>query len=834
MGCMHTVKRLIDQFVPNSYNLSLVINRAGRSFTGTLSVTGKALSSEVRLHAHALDIQSLTVNGKASEWAFDKDDELVINVGKTGKLTIVIGYAGKINDQLHGLYPCKYQFEGKDMELLATQFESHYAREVFPCVDEPAAKATFDVTLTTESEVTVLGNMPVKHSHSEGGLLVTSFATTPRMSTYLLAFVIGDLQVKSGKTKNDVDVNVYATKAQPASSLEFALDHSIKSIEFFEDYFGVPYPLPKSDQVALPDFSNGAMENWGLVTYRESALLYTPGVTSIASKQYIATVISHELSHQWFGNLVTMAWWDDLWLNESFATIMEYICVNALHPEWNVWLDFNTGEAVYAMRRDSLEGVQSVKVPVHHPDEIQSVFDGAIVYAKGARLMRMLQAYVGEAAFCKGLTSYFTKHSYGNTTGADLWGALSEVSGKKVADFMDAWLVQSGFPVVNAGADGTLSQRQFFIGPHKPSDKLWPIPLDATIDMPALLRDQSATVNTPTAYRLNASDTGHFLTKYDGVLFDAVLAEIASGNASIITRAQLLKEQALLAKSPLVSSATFIDLLEAYKGESDEKVWGMLSGLLNDLKRFVDPDSREEKALKKLAIQTAEPMYKKLGWDQKPGESEDDTMLRSTILGIMLYGEHPDVITEAHTRFATQSLEQMDAELRDIILIAEVRHGDTHIVIKDLLEIYDITASVDIRNAICDAVTSTRDNAELESLLRLMQDTSFVRTQDTGMWYVRLLMNRYGRDMAWEWLRKNWDWIATTFGGDKSYDAFPRYSAQVLGERKQLEEYIAFFNPMLNDTALRRAIEVGINDITARVELVESDKLAVAVALNSL
>lgn len=831
---MHTVKRLIDFFIPAHYNLSIAINRTERTFAGTVTIRGTATGDVIMLHAHGLNVQNVSVNGKSHEWAFGEDDELTINHPGGGDCTVTIGYSGKINNQLHGLYPCTYKLNGEDKELLATQFESHYAREVFPCVDEPSAKATFDLTLTTEQGVTALSNMPVKHSAIEGDSLVTTFETTPKMSTYLVAFVIGDLQTKSGKTKDGVDVNIYATRAQTPKSLDFALEHAIKSIEFFEDYFGVPYPLPKSDQVALPDFSNGAMENWGLVTYRESALLYDPRVTSVASKQYIATVISHELSHQWFGNLVTMAWWDDLWLNESFATIMEYICVDALHPDWNVWLDFNTSEAVYAMRRDSLDGVQSVKVAVNHPDEIQSVFDGAIVYAKGARLMRMVQSFIGEQAFQAGLGSYFQKHSYNNTTGADLWDALSTASGKDVGGFMDAWLHQSGFPVITADSDGTLTQKQFFIGPHKQSDKLWPVPLDATVSMPDLLHEQRATYTVTSPYRLNAHDTGHFLTHYDDTLFAAILDEVTGGDANLITRAQLLKEQALLAKSPLVSSATFIDLLDAYKNEDNEKVWSMLSGLLNDLKRFVDPDTPEESALKRLAVKAASPLYKKLGWDQIPGEPEDDTILRSTILGTLLYGEYAEVIAEARRRFKTQSLEEMDAELRDIILIAEVRHGDTKTVIKQLLENYRSTASVDIKNDICDAVTSTRNADELKALLALLKDTSFVRTQDTGMWYVRLLMNRHGRDMAWEWLRTEWKWVTKVFGGDKSYDAFPRYSAQVLGERSQLKEYTAFFTPLLTDPALRRAIEVGINDITARVELIEADKPAVAKALSSL
>lgn len=830
---MHTVTHLITEFIPEHYNLSLVIDRPGRSFSGTITVTGAVVNDKAMLHANNLAVDSVTVDGKASEWSYGRDDELTIGNLAAGRHIIAIGYTGKINDQLHGLYPCKYTVKGEQKELLATQFESHYAREVFPCVDEPAAKATFDVTLTTETGVTVLGNMPVKRQDEQNKQLVTSFETTPKMSTYLLAFVIGELHSKSGKTKDGVDVTIYATPAQPAESLSFALEHSIKTIEFFNDYFGVPYPLPKSDQVALPDFSNGAMENWGLITYRESALLYDPATTSIAAKQYIATVISHELSHQWFGNLVTMAWWDDLWLNESFATIMEYICVNALYPGWNIWLDFNTSDSVYALRRDSLAGVQPVKVAVHHPDEINSVFDGAIVYAKGARLMQMMQNYVGEQAFKDGLKDYFTAHAYGNTTGADLWSALQATSGKDVGEFMDKWLNQSGFPVVKAKLNGgniELAQRQFLIGPSKPSDKLWPIPLGTPLQtLPELFRDKHAAfaVDTRRPFRLNTHDTAHYITHYSDDLLAKILHEVKAGDADVSERAQIIKEQSLLVKSDESGSETLIDLLQSYTAETNEKVWGMISGAIGDLKRFVDPDTAPEVALKKLAVTLAEPLYNQLSWDQKPNEPADDTMLRATIVGSMIYGEHPAAISEARLRYTTQDINSMDAELRGLILITEVRHGDTKKAIDALLNIYKTSASVDIKHDICDAICSTRDTAQIKRLLGLLKDTTLIRTQDTAMWYVRLLNNRDGRTLAWQWQRDNWEWIKTTFGGDKSYDTFPRVTAQILATRQQLGDYKTFFEPMLNDTGLKRAISVGINDIEARVRMIESDKQAV-------
>ncbi|HEU5122274.1 MAG TPA: M1 family metallopeptidase, partial [Candidatus Saccharimonadales bacterium] len=468
---MQNVARLINYFVPDNYNLSLQLDRPNRRFNGVVAIHGTSApdTNKLMLHAKDLIIESVVFDGKMAEFELD-GDELTISHPDIhqGKHIVTVSFNGIITDAMHGLYPCYFEHNGEKKELLATQFESHHAREVFPCIDEPEAKATFDVTLATEPGIVVLGNMPAKQQKLEEDHLVTSFQTTPRMSTYLLAWVTGELHRKTATTESGVEVNVWATPAQHPDSLTFALEHAVRTIQFFNDYFGTPYPLPKSDHVALPDFTSGAMENWGLITYREVALLADPQTTGISTKQYVALVVAHELSHQWFGNLVTMKWWNNLWLNESFATLMEYIAVDALHPEWNMWLEFSTMESILALRRDSIDGVQSVQVDVHHPDEIGTLFDGAIVYAKGARLLRMLQHYIGHKDFQAGLKAYFASFAYQNTEGSDLWNTLAAASGKNIADFMNAWISQPGYPVVEVEAHAnevTLSQKQFFIGP---------------------------------------------------------------------------------------------------------------------------------------------------------------------------------------------------------------------------------------------------------------------------------------------------------------------------------------------------------------------------------
>ena len=420
---MKTVPRLLDTFMPHHYALTLDLTHAEeKSFSGSVIISGESTGESISLHSKELTIHSALIDDQPAEFSLGEFDELRLSRPElsSGQHTVRIDFSGAITDAMHGLYPCYFTHDGVKKQLFATQFESHHAREVFPCVDEPAAKATYDVTLVTAPDLTVLGNMPVTESSEKNGALTTTFATTPRMSSYLLAFVVGELHKKSAHTTSGVEVNVWTTPAQSEDILDFALDIATRSIDFYDKYFGVPYPLPKSDHVALPDFSSGAMENWGLITYRESCLLADPKLTPESSKRFIATVIAHELSHQWFGNLVTMQWWNDLWLNESFANMMEYVAVDALHPEWRMWEDFATGEVTAALRRDSLDGVQPVQADVNHPDEISTLFDPAIVYAKGGRLLVMVRRLIGEEAFRTGLKLYFEKFAYQNTVGNDL------------------------------------------------------------------------------------------------------------------------------------------------------------------------------------------------------------------------------------------------------------------------------------------------------------------------------------------------------------------------------------------------------------------------------
>ena len=841
---MQTVSRLIETFTPDHYDLSLTLDRQSRTFRGTVTIHGVSPENTtvISVHSKELSIETVLLDGQAADFASTDNDELDITHPSiaAGKHIITIGFSGVITDAMHGLYPCYYEHDGAKKELLATQFESHHAREVFPCIDEPNAKATFDVTLTTEENVTVLGNMPVKRQNVEDGLLVTTFDRTPRMSSYLLAFVIGELHKKTATTKGGVEVNIWATPAQRPESLDFALDIATKTIDFFDEYFDTPYPLPKSDHVALPDFSSGAMENWGLVTYREVALLADPQTTSVSGRHYIATVVAHELSHQWFGNLVTMKWWNNLWLNESFATLMEYIAIDAIHPEWNIWLDFATMESIMALRRDSIDGVQAVQVDVHHPDEISTLFDGAIVYAKGARLLRMLQAYVGTEAFQTGLKAYFAAHAYGNTEADDLWKALSDASGKDIGSFMTTWISQPGYPVLHVTKNDdqiTLSQEQFFTGPHKPSTALWPIPLNSPCsEMPALLAEQSVTVTRhhTTPLRFNDGDTAHFITHYDTELLTMLIDTIADDKLDPLARLQLLHEATLLARGGVSSSADLIPLIAAYTNETTEAVWEIISLTINELKKFVIDDAAAEAKLRRLAADISRAQYELLGWEQTANEPETATKLRTTIIANVLYGEDTHALDEAKRLFEHHDLNELNPELRPLIIGSVVRHHHDDERINALLETYRTTTSSDLRQDISSGITSTRDRATIARLLELIKDSNTIRPQDASRWFVYLIRSRDGREIAWQWVRDNWTWIEKTFSGDKSYDDYPRYSASALMTRQQLNEYQAFFTPLKDVPALSRVIAMGLSEIEGRIELIERDGDAVRAALLEL
>lgn len=846
---MKTVEHFIEKFVPENYNIFLDINRTEKSFSGNVAITGEALDNVISFHQKDLTIATVLLDNQNLDFKVDNQQEsLSIDLPETGTITLVIEFSGKITDNMTGIYPSYYTVDGMKKEVISTQFESHFAREAFPCVDEPEAKATFDLSIKFDqaADEIVLSNMPEVDAERRKETGLWTFDTTPRMSSYLLAFALGNLQGKTASSKNGTEVGVFSTKAHNPKTLDFALDIAVRVIDFYEDYFGVRYPIPLSYHVALPDFSAGAMENWGLVTYREVYLLVDENST-VKSRQNVALVVAHELAHQWFGNLVTMKWWDDLWLNESFANMMEYVSIDAIEPSWNIFEDFQTTGVPLALQRDATDGVQSVHVAVNHPDEINTLFDPAIVYAKGSRLMHMLRRWLGDDDFRAGLKIYFEKHQYSNTIGHDLWNALSEASGKDVAAFMDAWLEQPGYPVVTAEVvDDTLvlSQKQFFIGEGQDQNRIWPIPLNTNwTGLPETLTEERLAIpnfsqlaaQNEGALRLNTANTAHYITNYKGQLLKAVLNQLTELDTT--SKLQVVQERRLLAESGEISYAELIPLLTKLTDETSYLVSEAIAQVVDGLDMFMDEGSEAQAEFKALVNRLMQKNYDRLGFEPQVGESDEDEMVRQKAISLMLYADNADAVAKAEEIFDAhkENIESIPASIRLSVLANQVKHAETEELVSLYLDCYVKTNDGNFRRQLAAALSNTKEKATVERILGELKNKDVVKPQDLAMsWYRPFLNKDFSQGAFWNWACENWDWITSALGGDMSFDKFVIYPANTFKTPERLEEYKAFFEPQLDDMAISRNITMGIKEISARINLINTSKAAVESALAEL
>ncbi|HVI69642.1 MAG TPA: M1 family metallopeptidase [Magnetospirillaceae bacterium] len=842
-----SVRRLAEQFAPAHYNLSInITKRTDRIFSGDVTITGKLArtAQHIALHAKELTITSAHINDVEATATKGDDDELKLATGAdivAGEHTIYLHFEGAITDPMHGLYPCYFTQDDVQKELLMTQLESHSAREVFPCVDEPAAKATFRLTVYSEPDITVLSNTPVASSSQKHNALVTTFEPTPKMSTYLLAFVAGDLAYKETMNKHGVNIRVYATPAH-ANELGFALDHAAKVLDYYDEYFGTPYPLPKCDLVACPDFAAGAMENWGLITFREAALLVDETDTPADTRQHVAQVIGHELAHQWFGNLVTMEWWDHLWLNESFANWMEHYSTAHFYPNWKIWEQYSATDQQYAFSRDGLASVQAVQQHVNHPDEIATLFDPAIVYAKGGSLIRMLHEYLGADIFREGLRIYMDRHAYANTTTADLWRALGEASGKDVEHFMTDWVSKPGHPVIDyAIKDGhaTIKQQRFFANPvqaDKNDTTVWPVPLLAsTLPDAELFTDATSEFVVAPApfYLLNQGGTGFYHTHYDTTNLAAIAAAVDAGTLDTFDRQRLLMDSIALNRAGLAPTLDTLDLLSHYSKESDYAVWQAVSSVLGTLRLLINDDPAYKPDLQRFTAKLSRAQFERLGWAKHKGESHFDTLLRPSVLANMVYAEDSAVMAKCLSMFdAMTKPEDIPSDIRSIVYSAAVRELGKPAV-DTLLNWYKTTPSADERINICAGISSLRDDTVVREVLVLFT-TKAIKLQDVFYWFIYFIRNRYARQATWEWLQQNWAWVEKNFGGDHDYGLFPKYSASAFSTAKELAMYREFFEPKLTETSLTRTITQGFEDIETRVLWRERDLDAVVTFLKKL
>lgn len=834
--------RFYEKFQPVHYDIYLDIDRAAKHFKGITTIKGNAVDTKIALHQKFLNVASVQADGQDVPFSFsDRQEAIQLELPHSGDVELKVVYDAKLTDTMMGIYPSYYTVAGQKKQLIGTQFETTAARQAFPGIDEPEAKATFSLAIKYDEQPgeTIIANMP--EDHVENG--VHYFQETVKMSTYLVAFAFGELQSKFAKTKSGVEIGVFSTKAHQPKELDFSLDIAKRAIEFYEDFYQTPYPLPQSYQLALPDFSAGAMENWGLVTYREAYMLLDPDNTMLNQKRLIATVITHELAHQWFGDLVTMKWWDDLWLNESFANMMEYVAVDALEPEWNVWEMFQTSEVPMALQRDATDGVQSVHVAVDDPAEIDTLFDGAIVYAKGARMLVMVRALLGDDAMRKGLKNYFAAHQYGNATGADLWQALGEASGMNVGQIMESWLEHPGYPVVEVKVeDGKLmlSQQQFFIGDGEEKGRLWQIPLNANYNQaPAIFSEQSLVLGgyaqlrkqNGRPFRVNVGDNSHVIVKYDETLLNDILDHLDELGA--IDQLQLLQDLRLLAEGRQISYAQIVPLLSRFKDSRSGIVNEMLYHVANSLKNFVQPAAKTERQLQQLFDQLSVKQVQRLGWLSQKDESNDDQLTRPIVLSAALYAQNRDTIKQAQALFDQYQdhLADLPADVRGLVLANEVKNYGSQELFDTLLADYQKTADAGFKQDICAALTKTQDDQLIAQLIDRFEDADTIKPQDLRAWFRGVLANDHGQQAAWDWIQQEWSWLEKTVGGDMEFPTYITVISRIFKTSQRLAEFKRFFTPKENDPMLKREIQMDEKVIASRVELIESEQAAVNAAI---
>ena len=789
---------------PASYAIRLEPDLERFTFNGeeTVAIHVAESVSEIVLNAIELEVHSAALQGNgaslnASDIRLDAARETVtLDFGETvapGRYDLALTFTGTLNDKLHGFYRSQYTGpDGEPRYMAATQFEATDARRAFPCWDEPECKATFQVTLAIPTGLKAISNTPVEEeSQPQPGVTELRFAETPVMSTYLLAFVVGDLIAIQGQYQGaggPTQVAVWTTPGKEEQG-RFALDTSVSLLSFFNDYFGIPYPLEKLDHIALPDFAAGAMENWGAITYREIALLVDEANSSAGTRQRVAEVVAHEMAHMWFGDLVTMQWWDDLWLNESFASWMGTKAVDWLFPEWEMWTQFVNMDTTRALSLDGLKNSHPIEQEVNDPAEVSQLFD-AISYSKGASIIRMLEQFLGAETFRQGLREYIAAHQYGNARTQDLWSALESASGQPVTSIMDTWTKQMGYPVLQVEASGapggrelTVSQERFvydrLLEDRGPEPEVWPeiwkIPVRVSSggDEPATIvmdgRQASLPLEAPAEngdsqwFKINPEQTGFFRVNYQPEDWDRLIPAIKSQELSAADRLGIQNDAYSLSKSGHLPITRFLALAQAYGDETDASVWGDLSSNLRDLEVLLTggPVFQRYQAF---ARSVFKPAAARVGWEARSGEGHLDALLRSIVLSQAgSYGDQ-DMLAQASELFE-QHLQDRNAvrpDLRGVVFSLAAQAGD-RAVYDQLWELEKEADLQEEKMRLLLALSRFEDQGLLtETLARSL--SSDVRLQDTISVVSSVAANPRGRQLAWDFLKSNWPEFDRRYG----------------------------------------------------------------------
>ncbi len=775
---------------PTHYLVRLEPDLDTATFTGTvaISLTVDAHTDAVVLNADELTVSGARIvgpdgadidaaadpGGRETSWSLDIELERLRIDGPfdAGEHRIEIDFAGTLNDQLVGFYLSRFtDADGNERRLATTQFEATHARKAFPCWDEPAHKAVFEIEIVAAAGLEAIANTALVGSDVQpDGRVRHRFAPTIVMSTYLVAFVVGPLEYSETIDVDGVPLRIVHVPGKGKADLTaFALESGAFALRYFADYFGLPYPGDKCDLVAIPDFAFGAMENLGCITFRETLLLIDPANATQPELQRAADVIHHELAHMWFGDLVTMTWWNGLWLNEAFATFMEMRCTDAFRPAWDRWTDFGLSRSA-AFDTDALASTRPIEFEVHSPEDAEGMFD-ILTYEKGAAVVRMLEQYLGEGRFRAGIRRYMREHQFGNAETTDLWDAIEAETGEPVRRIMDSWIFQGGFPLVSVdfAADRrsvTLTQERFgYAGGDPAPEQTWAIPLTyrwtaaggEPVTERILLDTASVDLVLPepaVSVVVNAEGSGFLRVAYDPDTLEE-LATSAQERLLPIERYALVDDAWATVLADQISANQFLSILELLTTETDRSVWQRIIAGFGSLDRLLIGDAANTFADN--VHDSLAPALAGLGLTPLPADTDRERQLRGDLIRAMgIVARDLEIQDEAKR---TMSVVARDPELVDAAIAAAALDVVAHIG--------DEADFADFRAAMADASTPQEEARYLYALADFPDHELLaafgadilggkVRSQNVGLWIRRALTNRVAGPAVWRFMSGHW------------------------------------------------------------------------------
>lgn len=788
-------------------------------------------TKSIKLNSKEIEIISASVKSKENvQTAKIKHNkkaeqiELVLEMPARGQIEIVIEFICTNNDGMYGFYRSQYSVNGKQKYILTSQFEAANARAAFPCFDEPEFKATFCVSMQIDKNLSSISNMPIKSEKEvSNNKKIVEFLETPRMSSYLLYLSAGEFEFTEDYA-GDLPIRIVTVpgkKELTALPMEFAK----KSLLWLQDYFGIKYPLPKLDFIAIPDFAAGAMENWGAITFREIALLGNEK-TAISNKQYIAIVIAHEIVHQWFGDLVTMKWWDDLWLNESFAEFMSHKAINELYPEWKIGVQYIEHTIGTAFSADSLKSTHPINVNVKSVGEIASIFD-AISYQKGGSILYMLEDYLGKEIYQKGLNRYLAKHAYSNATKHDLWDAFQETSQKYgskivVSDIIEKWILKPGHPMIHVKkvpGGFSLNQKRYML--LEEADDSWPIPIhylgsNGPSDM--LLEKKDYVLKDSGKWiKLNYGQKGFYRVKYEDELIGEIGNLINENEISDLDAWGIANDLFSFVRSGRITVPEYLGFVMKYcmsKGyPTNSSISSHLSWLYN-----ISYGHAIGEEVRKATLEFHRKILDKIGWERKETDNIINITLRSDAIANLGFCDDEDILKRAKKEFTMHIKKEkdMDANIRGVIYSLNAWQGNSE-TFDYFLKKYKEEKSPDEQRRNLRALGSFRDLNLLKKTLELSVSDE-IRLQDSFVLPITISGNPVGKGLVWPWARKNWKTLL------KRYDTGTHMLGRLVenfsfvSDEKTLSDMKGFFENKGNrrddiEMALSHAIEKNETNI---------------------